>query len=327
MNDGSKAISLIDNASQALAEATTFQEVTHLIGMAAAAKVYAKQVKSSQGVIDQATELKIRGERRLGEMLGATELSKGALKKGQNPAIQAENPGVRLVDIGISKKESSQAQRLASIPSEAFEEIIATAKAGALSTARVLKAHEGVGDRRKDGIDFYPTPEWCVQRMLEACGVTGGLWLEPAVGDGSIVRAVSKVRDDVSWTTVDIRPECKADKTGDFLHMGFGERFNAIITNPPYSQALEFVKMAVTRADVVVMLLRLNWLASAERCSWLRANMPSEVYVLPDRPSFDGENTDATDYAWFAWRRGSREQHARLMILETTPLKDRRGGQ
>ena len=33
--------------------------------------------------------------------------------------------------------------------------------------------------------DFYPTPAWCVHRLLEAVPLPAGRWLEPCVGDGA----------------------------------------------------------------------------------------------------------------------------------------------
>ena len=57
--------------------------------------------------------------------------------------------------------------------------------------------------------DYYPTPAWCIWRLLDAlslpCRCT---WLEPAAGDGAIVRAVNAVVPDLDWVAVDIRPEC-----------------------------------------------------------------------------------------------------------------------
>jgi hypothetical protein len=178
--------------------------------------------------------------------------------------------------------------------------------------------------------DYYPTPAWCVRRLLEAVDLPGGWWMEPAVGDGAIVRAVNAARDDVRWTTMDIRPECDPDLVGDFVAPLFracfetSDIFDVCITNPPYNQAAEFVVKARRRARVVAMLLRLNWLASRERRDLLASAMP-DVYVLPDRPSFTGGGSDMTEYAWLIWR-GDRApgQPGEVRILATTPVAERR---
>ena len=169
--------------------------------------------------------------------------------------------------------------------------------------------------RHKD--DFYETPAWCVRALLATVNLPGGAWFEPAVGDGAIVRAVNSERSDVMWTTNDRisrgfdagvagwQSTCEYTADGMFCPIKIGaarnSTFRVVITNPPFNQALEFVQGAMKDGEIVVMLLRLNWLASAKRNRFLLDNPPS-VYVLPRRPSFTADGkTDATDYAWFVW--------------------------
>lgn len=194
-------------------------------------------------------------------------------------------------------------------------------------------------------IDFHPTPSWCVRRLLESGLLAPYLepdchWLEPAVGDGAIVRAVNgwadaRGRGRPSWTTVDIRPSTGADIIGDFC--GFGRPlvdaarprrgWSVCLTNPPFSQAMEFVVEGHIRAPVVWMLLPLRWLASASRHGWLRGHMP-DVFVLPNRPSFDGLGSDNSDYAWMGWDRTSPSHWppsvGLVQVLATTSLEERK---
>ena len=184
------------------------------------------------------------------------------------------------------------------------------------------------GGTRRDA-DYYPTPAWCVDRLLEAVDLPRGEWLEPCAGDGAIMRAVDAQdwddHHDMVWTTVDIREESGADIIADYLWMGCPElgdkRFDVAITNPPFGHAEEFVHASLARADIVVMLLRLSWLASERRAPFMRQNPPS-VYVLPNRPSFTGDgSTDAADYGWFIWGLGGPP---RLHVLRSTPPEERR---
>lgn len=78
------------------------------------------------------------------------------------------------------------------------------------------------------------------------------------------------------------------------------QKFDLIISNPPYAEAEKFVEHALTIGTTCCFLLRLNWLASKKRAAFHRAH-PSDVFVLPRRPSFTGGGTDATEYAWFVW--------------------------
>ena len=158
-----------------------------------------------------------------------------------------------------------------------------------------------------DAIDYYPTPGWCVDRLMDALELPGGRWLEPCAGDGAIVRAVEARRTDITWTTVDVREDSCAEYVVDYLawappldNRGRQERYRVAVTNPPFSRMLEIVQRMRTHAEIVVALGRLGWLASAKRHEWLRAHMP-RVYVLPQRPIFNGVNSDSSDYAWYVW--------------------------
>jgi hypothetical protein len=177
--------------------------------------------------------------------------------------------------------------------------------------------------------EHYPTPSWCVQRFLEMCELPHGFWLEPAVGDGAIVRAVNSIRSDIIWTTNDLKcwGEFTPDFTEDFIWMGCpeiqGQRpfrgWDVCITNPPFSLAMDFINVAFQMSQVVVMLLRLDWLGSAERRDWLHEHNP-DLYILPDRPSFDGKGADSCFYAWYVWGSGRGGRH---FLLEKTDRRYR----
>lgn len=122
--------------------------------------------------------------------------------------------------------------------------------------------------------DYYPTPAWCVRRLLERLPLPSGdvEWIEPAAGDGAIIRAVKAAGRGGIWTAWDIRPEvlpalkeeCFQAFTADWLLTEHHDRAGVLITNPPYSLAEEFVRHSLPAAHWVVMLLRLNFLGSAK---------------------------------------------------------------
>ena len=87
-----------------------------------------------------------------------------------------------------------------------------------------------------------------------------------------------------------------------------------VVTNPPFSRAAECVKHAVAQAQLVLMLLRLDFLGSQGRAGMHRLLRPA-VYVLPHRPSFtlDGR-TDKYNMAWFSW--GDEQTAGRYWVLE-----------
>ena len=194
--------------------------------------------------------------------------------------------------------------------------------------------------------DAYYTPPWCVDRLFECRSFTESIHagrylrtlIEPCAGTGSIVKAVERHLPSRPWAASDIDENavdalhlaCNQESCAsveDFLatdELAFREQSDLCITNPPYSLALEFAQKACRRSHMVVFLLRLNWLASAKRHPWIRKHMP-DIYVLPNRPSFDGKGTDATDYAWFVWPDTSEYRSSgRVEVLGLTDLKDRR---
>jgi hypothetical protein len=78
---------------------------------------------------------------------------------------------------------------------------------------------------------------------------------------------------------------------------------------------MEFIERALREAPEdadVAFLLRLNFLGSQRRAAFHRS-FPSDVYVLPRRPSFTGGGTDATEYCWMVW---GAERGGRWSILE-----------
>lgn len=182
-------------------------------------------------------------------------------------------------------------------------------------------------ERRVD--DAYMTPPWCVRRLLDVWRPRGtsGILVEPAVGTGNIVRAIGT--EPFSWLTYDIREVAAVGEmhvTGDFLKVAsYGTDAEAVITNPPYCLAEEFIRHSRScfpLADVV-FLLRIAFLASASRLPLWRDVGTPDVYVLPNRPSFTGGGTDSADYAWFVWPREKRP-HGCVRVLAETPAAERK---
>ncbi len=139
--------------------------------------------------------------------------------------------------------------------------------------------------------DFYATPEEAFKPLLRILPSGMVQFWEPACGDGRLIR----------WLTESGRLAGGSDlNTGvDFLKDETRRAF--IITNPPFSLAFEFAQHAVAHAPEVMLLLRLNFLASMKRRAWFLANEPSALFVLSKRPDFTGGGGDSCDYAWFYW--------------------------
>lgn len=103
---------------------------------------YARQAKDTE-LIQYATEIKVRGERKCGELLATTEKNIGARGTGSNQHEVRSQPSTAptLAAIGITREQSSRYQSLASMSDEHFETAVATAKdaAGEVTTAFMLR--------------------------------------------------------------------------------------------------------------------------------------------------------------------------------------------
>lgn len=173
--------------------------------------------------------------------------------------------------------------------------------------------------------DFYATPAWATRAILPHLHSSGDLYrdlLDPCAGAGALLQVAKTIAQQVRGIELDAG---RAQVCGlryatcanlDALGPESWGAPDIVLTNPPYKLAREFADRAlreVRPGGTVAMLLRLNWLASQARADFHRAN-PSDVYILPRRPSFTGGGTDATEYAWFVWGIG---RGGRWSILNT----------
>jgi hypothetical protein len=179
---------------------------------------------------------------------------------------------------------------------------------------------------RKD--DLYETPEVATVALLKAEQLPHFIW-EPACGPGSIVRTLRAHGHDV-WATDLVDYGCPdSESRCDFLMMRQTRvDVEAIVTNPPYKIAKEFVEHALLMAPRVIMLLRLGFLESNRRSSILDGGQLARVHVfrrrLPmmHRDGWEGNRSNsAIAYAWFVWDRWHKGP-ALIDRISWEPIKD-----
>lgn len=163
---------------------------------------------------------------------------------------------------------------------------------------------------RKD--DLYESPPEAVRALLRAEKLPEVVW-EPACGPGVIVRELRSAGRQVYATDLVDYESPDQDESGwDFLmeqQLPIGVQ--AIVTNPPFKNAGEFVAHALHLCPKVIMLLRLAFLESDKRTPILDTGHLARVHVfrkrLPmmHRHGFDGpkNSNSGMAFAWFVWDR------------------------
>lgn len=188
--------------------------------------------------------------------------------------------------------------------------------------------------------DNYVTPAWVTSALLE--NVIGAVstarnFLEPCAGNGAILREMEGrwCMRGSRFTAVEIREEERenllelADEVhiADFLTWKPTDKYDLIITNPPFSIAKQVAEKCLEIAGdeaTVALLLRLSFLASQERHAFWQQHPLSELLVLSARPSFTGGGTDNSEYAWYVWRPNHWEQSIQVIDSQWRPDKKRR---
>lgn len=168
--------------------------------------------------------------------------------------------------------------------------------------------------------DFYATDPKAVKMLLDKYNIlrTGNCVLEPCCGMGHISKSVQDYYKDVDITQLDIVDRGCGAIISDFLTYKTEDRYDAIITNPPYSLALEFVQKSlelVKPNGVVAMFLKIQFLEGQKRKEFFEKNPPKYIYVFRNRMATwnNGNEKDANGkrwattmcHAWFIWEKDS----------------------
>jgi hypothetical protein len=165
--------------------------------------------------------------------------------------------------------------------------------------------------RDRNATDFYPTPPEAtiaLIRFLESVepifkpNSFGTIW-EPAYGDGAMAKVFDKFGYPVFGTDLNMGPDY------DFLKMKCPEIFSAIITNPPFSLADEFIRHAVSICDTVSILHKGQFWHAKKRLDIYKKTPPSYVLPLTWRVDFlngakGGRPT--MEVAWSVWLPGHK---------------------
>ncbi len=156
--------------------------------------------------------------------------------------------------------------------------------------------------------DLYETPEWATAAVVPHLPDSATRIWEPACGGMKMVNAINKFRPRIG-----VAKQTDISTGADFFAWtDSAPEVNAIVTNPPYELATEFIEHALrlmeSRRGVVAMLLRTDFDHAKSR-SHLFRDCPAfaKKLVLTRRivwfepePGAKGKSP-SFNHAWFIW--------------------------
>jgi hypothetical protein len=178
--------------------------------------------------------------------------------------------------------------------------------------------------------DLYPTPVDATESiipLLQAISLRSDGTVDPYGGDGRSIQRVwepacgdGRLSRVLEWhgyevTSTDLRECIPHPGVGgiDFLKPSVEACFNydAIITNPPFSHARQFVERARSLAPIVIMLVKQNYWNTKGRLSMWDEHRPTFFLPITWRLAFlkqERGNSPLMDCAWCVWIEGMEDE-------------------
>ena len=174
-----------------------------------------------------------------------------------------------------------------------------------------LNAIVGNGDKsNRAEYDFYATPFSITRAILDREALEGTT-LEPAAGEGHIVKVLREFYPDMEIVATDLIPRTNTfgiDVKGgvDFLKYE-GRHFDNVVTNPPFNCGTAFIEKALEVAEKKIIIFgKIQLLTGLKRRELFLRTPPSAVYILARRPHLLRNGTEEIhaslmDFAWYVW--------------------------
>lgn len=160
--------------------------------------------------------------------------------------------------------------------------------------------------------DYYATHTDSTKALLEVEEIIYPA-LEPACGEGHI----SKLIEDTSLTSTDLIYRGYGVGGIDFLENDYFDRYQTVITNPPFYLFQDFTEKALKLSDKkVIMFGKLQALEGKKRATFMQNSPLKTVYVFKARqqPLRNGSdideltgkkmNSSTMAFAWYVWEKG-----------------------
>ena len=168
-----------------------------------------------------------------------------------------------------------------------------------------LNLHTGGLKEDRRELDYYPTPPEVTRALMDFLFIPPGstIW-EPACGEGYMVNEIEKYGHNVIGTDIQF---------GDnYFETEPPEYVDAIITNPPFKYAEEFIEKAISEADTVAMVLKSQYWHAKKRLGLFMRHKPTYILPLTWRPDFlfnePGKGGNSTmEVLWTVWINGQED--------------------
>lgn len=132
----------VNRARAALQTVESVEDAIRVADYAEAVRYAARQAKAGMEAENAAAEVRLRAERRAGELLAEMKANGSRDPGGRGPRVGSDDATQpTLSDLGVSKHQSSRFQQVAAVPEPVFEEHIEGAKTSGheLTTASLLR--------------------------------------------------------------------------------------------------------------------------------------------------------------------------------------------
>jgi hypothetical protein len=184
-----------------------------------------------------------------------------------------------------------------------------------VTISQILGCPSKTNKRRKR--DFYPTPAHAIGALS---GVENHLWprviWDPCVGKGDIIGVVASHGFKVVGSDLAFGVDFLKKKSKDA---------DAIITNPPYKHATEFIRHA-NKLGVAyhAWLLKADFLCAKRGLKLVEdIGYPARIWGLTKRPDFLGQGAPVMNCAWYVWHgTGCRHSSFRLLPMGSRKCRD-----
>jgi hypothetical protein len=187
--------------------------------------------------------------------------------------------------------------------------------------SKTLKGYALAGkseSRERVENDFYATNPKALDMLFDAEPFGAGTYLEPSAGQGHLSNRILELIPNAKITNLDVVDRgLDGVIVADFLEYSGTEKYDYVITNPPYSLGKEFVDKGLELlkdGGKMAMFLKIQFLEGEKRRDMYKNNPPKYIYVFTKRMATFNNGSEVDEngkrwattmcHAWFVWEKG-----------------------